>query len=66
VNVVLMSMIALVRMILIRPLLQVDHVVVLVPLQSQAVGAAPEANGAGQPQTQQKPTPQPKGSSTMR
>jgi hypothetical protein len=61
-----MRMIALVRMILIRPLLQLDHVVVLVPPPSQTVGAAPEANGEAQPAAQQKPTPQPKGGSTMR
>jgi hypothetical protein len=59
-------MIALVRMILMRPLLQVEHVVVLVPPQSQAVGAAPEANGDGPTPTQQKPTAHPKGGSTMR
>jgi len=66
VNVALIGMIALVKALLIRPLLQVDHVIVLVPPQSQAVGAAPEANGDGQPPAQQKPTVHPKGGSTMR
>lgn len=62
----LMVLSALAGLALIRPSLQVEHVVVLTERPPEDVAAPVGAKDSGQTQSTQKPTSPPKGSSTMR